>query len=348
MCELFSCYPTRHRIGKGPQAKHWKGSPVKYFCKSSKYPKSKFIRAFQILRGIINCFWFCITSAKKYDRFVFSCPRFIDSLLGLYLLSFKGGKIVVDQTELFSSLSRSIVHRAEESIIAAKTSQLFTISDNLKVHYRTTYDKSSIILPPVVDFDRFDPETSPERFTIGYVGSFSTKDDVPFIIKAFAKACEFSENKLNLILMGSPRNSQEYKELINLSSYKNNISLVLNPSESELNKCMSRCDTFIMNRTETDFAKYGYPTKLGEYFACKRVVLMSSGPGFSENFEHLKETVLYKADDLESLSKAILWRYSSTEKSIEIANRGYDFAYKNFRSEVVGKQFVTGLKGDEA
>ena len=99
-----------------------------------------------------------------------------------------------------------------------------------------------------------------------------------------------------------------------------------------------------MNRNDSLFAQYGYPTKLGEYFACKRAVLMSDGPGFSEDYKDRVEAIKYKVNNPQALADAIIWRYENSAEAAAIAQRGSDYAKTYFSSEVVSEIFMHTLK----
>ncbi len=336
-CFVFVCYPTRFSRNKLDQVQKWKGIPVRYFSGSSIYPNTMFKRLIQLLRGVFNCTWFCLTQANNFDAFFFSIPRWVDSIVGLRLCSARGGVVFVDQTELFSAGVNTLLHKLEERLIAKYSSTLFTISKRLQQYYQEQFSKTTILLPIVVNFSRFNSEILVESRTIGYVGSFGSKDGVDLILDGFEQACKTSNLPLKLKLIGSPHSSETLVEKIKQKDLSNRVELIINPSNQQINQLLPKCDTFIMNRTNSEFAKYGYPTKLGEYFACKRSVLMSEGPGFSEDYSDKVEAIKYEVENPQALADAIIWRYNNPDEADIIAQRGYDYAKKHFDSEVVGQ-----------
>lgn len=346
-CRIYSCYPTRFSRKLTSQVSNWEGVPVSYFSKSNLYKGNRLGRLLQIMRGVAGCTWFCTKSRSQFDYVVFSCPRFVDSAAGLLMHSILGGSVVVDQTELFSTGGNAWIHRLEERIIAKRSHVLFAISAPLKNHYQAKFNKTAYILPPVVDLDRFSKNPKAEQHTIGYLGSFGLKDDIEFVLRAFEISCKGSDLNLKLKLLGSPNNPPKLKELVQQSSVSDRITLTINPTANQVNSLLPLCDTFIMNRTNSEFSKYGYPTKLGEYLACKRPVLMSNGPGFSEDFTHLMQAIKYDVDNPQALADAIIWRYGNPELAEEIAQRGYDYAKKHFSTSVVGKIFISHLQQRE-
>ena len=311
---------------------------MNYFSKSSIYPNSWLKRYFQIVSGIAKCAVFGFSKAHQYDGIVFSVPRFIDTMLGLVTAKFRGAIIIVDQTELFSAGSNKWLHRLEERILSKYVDQLFVISQTLASFYRDKFNKQATVLPPVVDLERFQLNSS-LSYTVGYLGSFGAKDGVGLIIEAFNKASSQSSLDLRLLLIGSPQNSREYQRRIDKSDWSEQISLVLYPRISQINELLPTCDSLIMNRTGSNYASYGYPTKLGEYFACKRPVIMSNGPGFSKEFTDKVEAIKYKVDDIQALSNAIVWRYENLLESDKIAQLGYDYARNHFSAKKVSTIF---------
>ena len=105
------------------------------------------------------------------------------------------------------------------------------------------------------------------------------------------------------------------------------------------------CDTLLMNRDESEFATFGYPIKLGEYFACVKPVLMSNGEGFAIEFEDKNEVYKYEVDDVDSLVEKIIYRYEHIGESDAVAKRGYQFALDHFDANKKG-QFLTNILKD--
>ena len=98
-----------------------------------------------------------------------------------------------------------------------------------------------------------------------------------------------------------------------------------------------------MNRNDSKFAAFGYPIKLGEYFACKRTVVMSNGNGFSEDFEDGNQVYKFEVNSATSLANTIRQRYRNSGEADAVASRGYDYAKDFFDSRKLGGYLVNIL-----
>lgn len=245
---------------------------------------------------------------------------------------------VVDVVERYTTERDSWFNRLGDKWVFKFATLPFAISSELQ-HYGRQFSKRQIHkLPIVVDFDRFNSKIDGDTLLMGYVGTSAAKDGLDTVLKGFALALE-QNSKLRLRIIGPKPKYFDYDAVFDQLGLDANVELTGSVSYNEVPQKLLECDTFIMNRTNSEFAKYGYPTKLGEYFACKRPVLMSDGPGFSEDYTDRVEAIKYEVDNPKALADAIIWRYENPQEANTIAQRGYDYAKKHFSSEVVGAQF---------
>jgi glycosyltransferase involved in cell wall biosynthesis len=305
---------------------------VKYLSNDSSYLVIRIAqRILGNLRGIVYCMFLSKSIIYFYN------PRVIAGFLPMLFARIRGHLVIMDRTEIYHHRHKWLGDKISDSLTFRLAHVNFCISNYIlnKAKERTTEVNE---LPIVVDFNRFFSKITPQQNLIGYVGTSGPKDGLELVLAGFAKALE-SNTKLRLRIIGPKPCYFDYDALVKELNLVDHIELTGSITHDEVPEKLLQCDTFIMNRTNSEFAKYGYPTKLGEYFACKRPVLMSNGPGFSEDYTDKVEAIKYEVDNPQALADAILWRYNNPKEAEAIAQCGYDYAKKHFAAEVVGAIF---------
>lgn len=338
--EFVAMYPTSFsKSRKFQQNNNWKKIKVRHLTHNTIYPKSKIMRGFQIIEGHIKLLYLTIFHLNKNEVIYFYTPQWLGTLLGLIVSRVRKLNTIVDQTDLHSYRSFKLLHKFEEWLIAKIPLKLSVISLFLVNHFKSLGRSEVYHTSIMVDVDRFDLKILPDKYVLGYIGSFAKKDGIPMLIKSFA-AAKKQIPKLKLRLIGFNPFEMKTKKMIDFHGLSDSIELVGQVDYDSIPILLKKCDTFIMNRNNSSFSKTGYPIKLGEYFAANRPVLMSDSIGFSEDFNHLSEVIKYKVEDIDSLSKAIIWRYKNDKESLLISENGQSYALNHFNSNVVALKFI--------
>ena len=313
------------------QSKRWSGFKVIYTGLSRKFVKPRILRIVQIICGQLGLMFWVLFLSSKYDTLYFYCPRFTDSILSMRLAYMLKKRVIVDQTELFSSEKDSFWHKKEEEWISKYSTVLLVISTRLFEHFKSKKQLNLYKFPIMVDFERFAMERDEIDYTMGYIGSFASKDNVELLLKAVVELVPHLP-KLTLRLIGyNPAMELLEKEIerMGLGEY---VEVTGTVAFNDIPWLLKECDTLLMNRDSSAFASYGYPIKLGEYFACTKPVVMSDGPGFSEDFEDGNQVYKYKANNVDDLVEVLRYRYKHIGESDAIAKRGYEYAKDHFAS----------------
>ncbi|MGB1038145.1 MAG: glycosyltransferase family 4 protein, partial [Bacteroidia bacterium] len=300
------------------------------------------LRFIQILSGLLAA---CYRSfkASKDDIQYFYNPTLFDSSLALCISRFRGLVTVVDQTEIYSINQYKTINKISEFLSAKYASLILTISKPIHDHFSSRREEGVVPSTIFVDFDRFRISVESENFLIGYIGSFADKDGVPMIIKGFA-GCLKRFPLARLRLIGNDPFPDKTTKLIHELGLTDFVEVVGKVNYNEIPKLLNECDTLVMNRTSSEFAETGYPIKLGEYLACNRTVVMSDGPGFSEDYTHLSEVIKYQVDSTSDFTKKLIWRYENVEKASEIARIGNEYAKRRFDASKEVKVISDNLK----
>jgi glycosyltransferase involved in cell wall biosynthesis len=342
--EFISIFPSRYSSSLSfEQKKEWNGSVVRYMSIGTRYFKNRLARSIQIISGHINLFVFLIIQMRRFDVFYVYSPLLTDNLWAVIILRSFGKNVVVDQTELFSSNKSNFqrVHKFEESVISKYSNILVVISEKLRDHYESSYQKSSVLIPIFVDLDRFKNTFEPTTKVLGYIGSFGPKDGVEVIIDGFNKA---KVEGLSLKLMGFCPNEDELKSYGKSLGLEDAVHFTGGLAYDEIPNELASCDTLIMNKVNNSYASYGYPWKLGEYFASERVVLMSETDGFANDFKDTVEVLKYQADNSDALASALERRYKYPELASNCISNAKTYAIDHFTSSESIVQLDTAIR----
>lgn len=316
------------------QPSQWNGLKIVYTSISKTYFKIKLLRHVQVIMGQLGLILFLLFTHRKYDAYYFYSPRFTDTMLGLRMLKLLKKTVVVDQTELFSTEEDSKTHALEEEWLKKYPDVLLVISSNLYEYFGAQRKNRLYKFPIMVDFQRFEIEREEIPYLMGYIGSFAEKDDVQLLLDATKKLLPHFP-KLKLRLIGYNPKMNELYEKLSAMQLTEHVEVTGTVAYSDIPWLLNECDTLLMNRDSSTFATYGYPIKLGEYFACRKPVIMSNGMGFSEDFTHRNEVYKYKVNDVESLVDTVKYRYDNIGESDAVAIRGYEYAKDHFASNML-------------
>ena len=346
--KFVTLYPYQFSNSHGyDQMNEWNNIQVTQLSFGKKYFTTRLWRFFQVLTGIIALPFYLIFNLRSFKFFYFYNPRFLDTMLGLLTLKLFDKTVIIDQTELYSSNpeNKKRIHLIEEHIIAHKANVLFCISDKIFDHYRAIRDSQKVMykLPIMVSLIRFKELVKEKPFLIGYVGSYAIKDGLDNLLKGFQLA-KLKLPHLKLRLIGHNPISSELRNRCEELGLSEDVQITGTVRYNEIPRLLKECDSLIMNRNDSQFARYGYPVKLGEYFASNRTVLMSDIDGFSNDFENGNQAFLYTPDDPVSLSNSIRYRYKNKDEAHAVANRGYSHAQEYYDEKKVTSFFINTLK----
>ncbi len=334
--DFVSVYPSRFSKSiNHPQPNTWRDHQVKFLSVSRKYPQLFILRLIQIAVGHVMMFFFILFNSRKYDVLYFYNPRFTDSLLGLRLASLLGKSIVVDQTEMFSLNKNPKIHKIEEQWISKHATVLLAISNNILNHFKLVRKDNIYLFPILVDLERFNIDREEEKHLLGYIGSFASKDGIETLLDAVVLLKKDIPD-IRLRLVGHHPKMNVLLKKVEALGIADSIEITGTVAFDEIPWLLCECDTLIMNRNDSKFAAYGYPIKLGEYFACKRTVVMSNGNGFSEDFEDGNQVYKYQINSAASLADTIKERYRNRGEADAVATRGYEYAKDYFDSKKLG------------
>jgi len=191
----------------------------------------------------------------------------------------------------------------------------------------------------LVEPDRFNSTQNIERFInsskkrVVFVGElYGDKDGVYGLVQAFINiGNEFPE--ADLIIVGDNNNKEALHSLyslINNSDLKNRIIFTgkLNRSEIALQIKNSYC--LVLDRPDNIQAKYGFPTKLGEYLASGKPVIITKVGDIPLYLKDNINAYLAEPDNIESFSQKLRECLNNPKQAQKIGLEGQKLAYNEF------------------
>lgn len=217
---------------------------------------------------------------------------------------------------------------------------IISISQKIKDHYiesGITNDKL-IIIPNIIDlkfFDSISEHVEAEKkniFRIGYIGAAPILNGVDDLIKAF-KIIHEKHDDTELLIVGDVAGGDSQlpilKNIAEDYGVNKNCIFTGRVDGNKVPAYLASCDILVMARKDTHFAQSGFPTKLGEYFAAKKPVVMTNVGDITQYFTDKKELMIANADSPSSVADKIIYLHEHKEESQHIAENGFQWAKEN-------------------
>jgi len=186
------------------------------------------------------------------------------------------------------------------------------------------------ILPNLVDLSYFegvaaDTEFSKTGIRIGYCGTPTRKDGAEDLLRAFQLVHAQHPSAELMIIGGSVGDAQLLPNLKRLAAESGvegkTIFTGLVPF-SRMPGLLHSCDILALARPSGIFAEAGFPTKLGEYMACKKPVVLTRVGDMPRYLTHQENAMLADPDHPADFAEQILWLIDHPDKANAIAACG--------------------------
>lgn len=199
--------------------------------------------------------------------------------------------------------------------------------------------KALHVLPTFVDHRKFTPSDKPRGdgpvvySWIGTIFQDFTRDNVLFMMEAFAKACDDLGDKegLRLDIVGGGDFFESIQETsrVKYDGYPMNIRSWLDPEE--MPEYLRSIDVGLYSLVEPSlFQKSKSPTKIFEYFACAKPVI-STVLGEAQYFVNADTGFL--SDNVDGYADAIVQMYSNPELREAMGKNGRKLVEDEFNME---------------
>lgn len=314
------------------------------YCWNKLIPYKKFIKRYFINKYIQKIIKQLVPGDVVYTYSI--------SLITEQCLTVSGVKVFAEVTEhpnACSPVADPSLQLNEASFIYTlhKLSGLFVISNPLKQFFQQCGMPASKIqvINMTVDAGRFEGITKNYNQTryIAYCGTASnTKDGVDDLIKAFSLVLKKYPD-IKLMIIGRTPNKNETSQnlkLIHKLQLSDNIIFTGTVPASKIPQILKDAEILALDRPDNQQAKYGFPTKLGEYLLSGNPVVVTSVGDIPLYLEDGISALIAPPSDENKFSQCLLWALDNPEKAQLIGERGKIVAMKYFNSQIEAAKII--------
>ena len=327
------------------------GIPFYYAQKTSLYEPNVIKRNIKKALGVFNTF-IIINRLRKNRRVtvLFYSISFHYELIFFFYLKMLKIPIVKECNEaplflikekknlkLYTFLLRHVELKMYDGIIV--------ISDFLNNYYRRYLSANKILqIPILVDMKRFcntplQNKANCKEKIITYIGSMvGNKDGLEDLIEVISLVKK-SPNQIKLQLVGTARDHEikNLKNKVESLGLNDVISFLGLKKSNKIPQILMNSDLLVLSRPDTNQSKAGFPTKLGEYLASRKPVVITITGEIPKYLEDEKNAYLVEPNEIENFAKKVIYALNDKNAS-SIGAKGYEVASNNFNYHLFGKK----------
>lgn len=206
--------------------------------------------------------------------------------------------------------------------------RLIVFSSFIKSRYiGMNYPEGRILVQPnLTDFDFWKSVDNDIIYTIGYSGTPYKKDGIEDLLTAISILRKRGV-KINAVIVGDVVNEKSI--IPSLISFCRNLGIedavefTGLVSLEEVRSLLNNCKILALTRPDIVQTNAGFPTKLGEYFACGKIVLSTKIGDAGSYFSDRDEIVFAKAGNPDSIADNLEWILNHKLEVNGIVENGY-------------------------
>lgn len=302
-----------------------------------------------LLSLILPFFYLVIRNlSKKLDIIILYNPQFLSLFFHLISNFFIRKKIILILPEFYEKpdakiYSLSLIRWYDfyfcMKYLARYADKFIVLSTYLENYLltRLKHKKEILIVPNLTDPEPYNIKNNkvfmPGSITIGYVGTPTRKDGILNLIQSFG-ILNKKYPKTHLLIIGDLTNGKsiipKLKEYTcKLGIDEKNITFTGLISYKEIPYLLLSCQILALTRPTGVFAEAGFPTKLGEYFSCKKPVVLTRVGDMKTYFIDKEHVVFAEPENITSIVNAFEYLLNNKDKADEIGLNGYNWMIKN-------------------
>lgn len=196
------------------------------------------------------------------------------------------------------------------------------------------------LVPNLVNPEEFIAQPNfykPGKITIGYAGTPVRKDGIEDLLKCFSLVkMRFPE--AHLLIIGDTHKKTVIPSLKNLSAKLQIIDDVTFTGLVDFKRVpslLNACDILVLTRPAGIFSEAGFPTKLGEYMACKKPIVVTRVGDLKTYFDNSDYILLCNPGDIDCLASKIGALINDKKLRIETGIKGYNWMMENLHYQKV-------------
>jgi len=221
---------------------------------------------------------------------------------------------------------------------------VLVITDQLYNFFRSglKYTKPILVVPMIVDVDRFANESPFYSSSIVFSGELNDKKEgLSSLIRAYSLVAS-KYPSLKLELYGSANNSDQIeliKRLITDLNLEDKVLLHGYRTRDEMTGILMEAKLFVFSRPPSLQATYGFSTKLGEYLATGRPVVVTE-VGEINMFLNDRENAYICLPEASSIAAKIVEILDNYDNAKKVGEKGRETAFRYFNNKIETKKIL--------
>ncbi len=284
--------------------------------------------------------------------------NFLHLCISAYLCKHYGIKLMHERTEYPLLASNSLFQKVNlylyQNHFLLKCDEVFVISTSLKLFFDGLLKSHNVNVPlsiinMLVEPDRY---AIPEFMEVSqykdivYVGTlYGDKDGVNNLIEAFAIVMD-KHPKARLVIVGDTSKTDRMEtvlEAIDKLPDPERVLLTGYLDRREVIRYLNRAYCLALARPDNIQAKYGFPSKLGEYLASGKPVVVTKVGDIPRFMTDGQNAYLAEPDDVDSFAQKLCDCLDNPDRAHEIGERGKHLAYTVFSYKECVKVILDAL-----
>ena len=206
------------------------------------------------------------------------------------------------------------------------------------------------IVNMMVDATRFEGLTKQgtEPY-IAYCGTASNnKDGVDELIKAFA-ITEHRHQEFKLYIIGQTPSKDQYfsnNELVKTLNIEDKVVFTGVIPSNKMPQLLKNARILALDRPDNIQAKYGFPTKLGEYLLTENPVVVTRVGDIPFFLNHGDNALIAEPQNPQDFSDKLCWLIEHPDEARKIGARGKNVAMNQFNYLIESKKIISVILAD--
>lgn len=237
--------------------------------------------------------------------------------------------------------------------LARRATGMMVISKALTNYFREQGIKNISIINMFVDAKRFENVmTDAKEKYVAYCGTISPiKDGVDCLIKAFACfASSHTDYKLKIIGRFESADAEKtLKELVESLNVVNSVEFTGMVRPTEMPQLLCGAQMLALARPDNEQARYGFPTKLGEYLATGKPVVVTRVGEIDDFLKDMVNCRMSEPDNPEAFADCMSWVADHYIEALKLGLAGKELTKLEFSSDEQSKkalEFINSIVCD--
>lgn len=345
--QVLCLKPTEPGAGEvvNPEAAGvFQGIPFAYACCTSRRSKRRLRNALLYLKGLVRAA--VVVWRMRYQRqpavvLAFLCDDPVYLAYLWVVARWSGATLIGERNEYplvyeKNGIKTKIIAWINDHWLYPRLDGIIVISKFLEAHFTALVTNRVPILrvPILVDGSRFSALPSPAALPVkmvAYCGNFDHDGEVARVLDTFALATADDPSwTLRLIGHGSPERTAKIERLILEHRMDGRVALTGQVASARVPQLLADASILVLPRVWGRFSQAGFPTKLGEYLATGKPVVVTATGDIPDYLTDRESAYLVQADGVAAFAEQLEYVMKNMAAAQVVGQIGRKVAEQNF------------------